>query len=307
MPAHYRPLLVGIHWPSAALVFTEDERVPKVALESTAEIDRDIGARQQEIQDLAQDMSPELAARFFELAQQQTVDREEARELASLALSVYGEYDDELDASNNISSDELLDLWADAFSQADDTIEAEQDGSDLGDSETLEISFSPSSFDPRQIVRVLTVYQMKDRSAKVGKGGVGPLVRDLLATSEARIHLIGHSFGAKVMLAAISDGPSLPRNVETMLLLQPAVNHLCFAENIPSLRKPGGYRLALDRVNQPILSTYSAEDRLLHDLFHLAIRRRKDLGEMEAFMETTAPPVSLPRWEGMARAMLVRN
>ncbi len=180
MPAGYRPLLVGIHWPSAALAFTEDERVPKTALESTlestAEIDNDIGARQQEIQDLAEEMKPELAARFFELVQQQTVDREEASELASLALTVYGEYDDEFGASNNITSDELLDLWADAFSQADDSIEEEQDGSDLDDSQTLEIAISRSSFDPRQIVRVLTVYQMKDRSAKVGKGGVGPLV-----------------------------------------------------------------------------------------------------------------------------------
>ena len=48
------------------------------------------------------------------------------------------------------------------------------------------------SLDPRQVIRVLTVYQMKDRAGVVGAFGVSELLRDLLNASTARVHAIGH-------------------------------------------------------------------------------------------------------------------
>src|SRR5690606_15613941 len=61
-----------------------------------------------------------------------------------------------------------------------------------------------TKLDPRRIIRLLTVAIMKDRAGVVGHGGVGKVLQTLLDHSAARIHLIGHSYGAKVMLSALS-------------------------------------------------------------------------------------------------------
>ncbi len=129
---------------------------------------------------------------------------------------------------------------------------------------------------PREIIRKATVYQMKDRAGTVGASGVGPMLRQLLSIGGPRIHLMGHSFGGKVVLSALTV-PSHPRRVESVLLLQPAINHLCFAEDVDGRR--GGYRPALDRTIRPILSTFSSMDSPLGCFFHLAVRRDGDLAE----------------------------
>jgi pimeloyl-ACP methyl ester carboxylesterase len=121
---------------------------------------------------------------------------------------------------------------------------------------------------------------MKDRAGTVGANGVGPLLHDLLAArGNMRMHMIGHSYGGKVVLSAICAGGELPRKVHSVLLLQPAVSHLCFAERVPGTNKPGGYRKALERVERSIFSTFSDHDVPLTKLFHFALRRADDLGE----------------------------
>ncbi|HEX5632827.1 MAG TPA: hypothetical protein VFX50_06340, partial [Gemmatimonadales bacterium] len=127
------------------------------------------------------------------------------------------------------------------------------------------------ALDPRNAIRMFTVWQMKDRAGTVGAKGVGPLLRELLAACDAQVHLIGHSYGAKVVLSAVGYGDAAPaRPVASMLLLQPAVSHLCFA---------GGYQRVPDRVAGSIFSTYSRHDFPLRNTFHLALRREADLRE----------------------------
>jgi hypothetical protein len=143
---------------------------------------------------------------------------------------------------------------------------------------------------PRNIIRGLTVWHIKDRAGTVGANGVADLLIDMLeastpdantpenARATARLHLIGHSYGCKVMLSAIC-AKELPRPVTSLLLLQPAVSYLCFAEDVGG-GKPGGYRAALTRVTQPILTTFSRHDRPLTKLFHKAVRRGSDVGDL---------------------------
>jgi pimeloyl-ACP methyl ester carboxylesterase len=126
---------------------------------------------------------------------------------------------------------------------------------------------------------------MKDRAGVVGASGVGAFLRDALDAFAGHVHLLGHSYGARVMLSAVSIAP-LPRPVASMLLLQPAVNHLCFAEDAGE-GAPGGYRPALARVAQPILVTHSVKDVPLRRIFHVALRRKRDLGEAQ--IAGTAP------------------
>ena len=127
---------------------------------------------------------------------------------------------------------------------------------------------------------MITVRPMKDRAGTVGTQGVGPLLRELLAAGDkkARVHMIGHSYGCKVCLSAICAA-TLPRKVDSALLLQPAINHRCFAIDADGSGRQGGYRPALDRVRQPIFTTYSANDSPLTTWFHKGLTRAADVGE----------------------------
>jgi len=137
--------------------------------------------------------------------------------------------------------------------------------------------------DPLMAVRVFTVYQMKDRAGRVGATGVRALLDDLLMQTAHAVHCVGHSYGCKALLSALCSAPAPTRPVESMLLLEPAISHLCFAATVPGRPGPGGYRDALSEshVVQPILSTYSRWDMPLHTIFHLALRRKGDLGELQ--------------------------
>jgi hypothetical protein len=66
-----------------------------------------------------------------------------------------------------------------------------------------------------------------------------------------------------------------------MLLLQPAVSRWCFAENVDGQGFAGGYRPALERVCAPILTTFTKRDAPLTKFFHFAVRRDKDLGQVQ--------------------------
>lgn len=301
MPDNYQPLMVGIFWPSIALVMGEDGVGPDFAASDPSQVDEAVARERQEIDELAALLPPDEAARFYLLTQKEELTQEEATELATIAQVFYNDSDDELGFTEAFTPNDILSVWLAAM----DTLNDDGDFDDISGSGNIGGGISgPSAgpggpggisgpeaagigdifkkLDPRQVVRLLTVYQMKDRAGVVGRNGVGPMLADLLAAGDARFHLVGHSYGCKVLLSAICGPQALSREVDSLLLLQPAVNHLCFAEQVPNSDKPGGYRTALERVTQPILSTYSRKDFPLHDTFHLALRRKKDIGELEA-------------------------
>lgn len=281
LPANYRPLLVGIFWPSTAMVFGEGEQGPQIAGADPAAVDARIAEERREIAELAAELPAEKAGRFYELTQKSALTAAEALELADIAKVFYHDRDEELQLQSPITAKEIVTLWAAATPETDEDLDdfGLAGAGTAGGPQAAGLGDLLKKLDPRNIVRTLTVYQMKDRAGTVGALGVGPLLRELLAAGKARLHLIGHSYGGKVVLSATAFGPELPRKVESMLLLQPAVSHLCFAESIPANGLPGGYRPALARVNKPILTTFSAHDFPLTKTFHLALRREDDLGE----------------------------
>jgi pimeloyl-ACP methyl ester carboxylesterase len=119
---------------------------------------------------------------------------------------------------------------------------------------------------------------MKDRAGAVGATGVHTLLRDVLGATEASVHLVGHSYGCKVMLSAVAAG-ALPRRVSSALLLQPAISHRSFAVDADGKGHPGGYRSALQSIAEPVMCTFTSHDFALAKTFHLAVRRASDLGE----------------------------
>ncbi|NVO58049.1 hypothetical protein HW561_19825 [Rhodobacteraceae bacterium B1Z28] len=134
-------------------------------------------------------------------------------------------------------------------------------------------------FDPRTLVRAATMWRMTDRAGVVGRTGVAEVLGRLLSQSSARAHLIGHSYGCKVISTALSE-TTATRKAQSLTLFQPAVNHLAFA---PEARpgKAGAYCINFNRLVRPVFSAYSQHDTPLHRMFHLAARRKKDIGELQ--------------------------
>ena len=57
----------------------------------------------------------------------------------------------------------------------------------------------------REVLRTMSYYEMKNRAGVVGANGLGPLLASLTGV---RIHLIGHSFGARLVSYALSGLPA---------------------------------------------------------------------------------------------------
>lgn len=124
---------------------------------------------------------------------------------------------------------------------------------------------------PLNWIRMASFWEMRERAGVVGRNGVHELLKTVLDVfPQVRLHLIGHSFGAEVLLAAVSTGmwPEKRKKVSSMLLLQPAVVNSVFDAATPP--KTPIYREAFSRVESPIVSTFSKWDLALCQLFHLA-------------------------------------
>jgi hypothetical protein len=274
-PPGYKPLLVGVFWPSTALVFGEREEGPAIAAPDSAATDALVSAERAAVRELASTLEAGKVERFYDLAQKAELDDGEALELAEMLSGITATANDELGSTGALSARKIVNVHRAAAASG----EEDEDFGTVGGGTGPRAASVVSALDPRHVIRTFTVWQMKDRAGTVGALGVGPLLRELLVHTAAKLPLIGHSYGAKVMLSAASFGLQLPRPLESMLLLQPAVSHLCFAANVPKLNRPGGYRAALERVVKPIFSTFSEHDFPLRHTFHLALRREDDLGE----------------------------
>lgn len=314
----FAPLFVGVLWPSTSFLFA-NEHGPEIAaggLEDPQATAAEGAIQQAIVDDLAESVAPEDRARFFDLVDRQRLGAADATALAGLLEPLFAGGDADIGAPDGAQrtpgaivaaaramaaasgdAPERVDL--DAFDDLDDL----DDFGVVGAADAAvpggvnpELAGGLADLDVRDLLRVFTVWRMKDRAGRIGAHGVGTLLRGLLADSAAHatpIHVVGHSFGARVCLSAIAHPPEvdLPRPVTSALLLQPAVNHLCFAADTGAGR-PGGYRGVLARVTRPILSTFSGHDIPLTVAFHLALIRPRDLGEAEIAAGVPGEPPS---------------
>lgn len=283
----FAPVFVGVIWPSIWLSF---DGGPQIAGAAPGEAVEDSAAAQALADRLAALGSAEAVERLYALLALPRLDEAQARELAAIAAPAFGTVADDETATARTTSAEDLFVMLRAMQRADVGAAAPPRSIDdwgvatppAGDAVEPQTAGLLSFLDPRHVLRLFSVYQMKDRAGVVGAQGVARLLREVMAAAAAaRVHGVGHSYGCKVMLSAVCAPPPLPRPLNSLLLLQPAVSHLCFADLIPRSGKPGGYRNALERVQAPILSTYSDDDFPLHETFHLALRRDSDLGEQD--------------------------
>lgn len=275
------PIFVGVTWPS---IWLPSDAGPQMAAGNgepkAASSDEAVLRELADILPVETDWS-----RLYALFEAERISRDEAHELARLLApalrpSEEGGPGEAAASEANIVRAMAEMQRADGGPPQDDDIDAigvvgGSGGDDLTAAGLLDF------LDPRPALRLASLYLMKDRAGKVGANGVAPLLREMLQRNAAPIHAVGHSFGCKVMLSATAAEPKPGRRLKSLLLLQPAVSHLSFATSVPGRDGPGGYRHVLERVESPIFSTYSANDFPLHSIYHLALLRRRDLGEAQ--------------------------
>jgi hypothetical protein len=128
-------------------------------------------------------------------------------------------------------------------------------------------------------LNLLTFWKMKKRAGTIGQDGLAPqldrLRQSLADTRPAlRLHLAGHSFGARLVTAAVSR---LAAPATSLTLLQGAFSHHGFAENFRGDRD-GAFRSVIDgaRVSGPIVVSHTRNDRAVGLAYPLASRLSRD-------------------------------
>ncbi|MGG8405147.1 serine-threonine protein kinase [Streptomyces sp. 12297] len=130
----------------------------------------------------------------------------------------------------------------------------------------------------KELLRQATYYTMKKRAGHIGEHGLGPVLGQLARTRPAlRVHLVGHSFGARLVSCSLRGLPPEVRTVKSLTLLQGAFSHYAFAASLPHERRRGGHLGGLHgRVDGPVVSCHSRHDSALGVFYPLASRLARD-------------------------------
>jgi hypothetical protein len=154
----------------------------------------------------------------------------------------------------------------------------------------------------REALRAASYWQMKKRAGVVGKEGLGPLIgRIHAAQPSVRVHLIGHSFGARLVSFALAGLPDLSESrpqtadggrrsavggrgrggqaeraasaspVKSVVLLQGGFSHFAFASALPHAPARGGALAGMARrVDGPLVVSHSVHDTAVGRFYPLA-------------------------------------
>lgn len=146
------------------------------------------------------------------------------------------------------------------LSRGEERLSVNLEPSLLADGRAASSIFSGAINTVRNLLNLTTYYEMKNRAGLIGGSGAIGLLHDLkLENPDLKVHLIGHSFGGR-LVSAMARGnekePPLP--VNSLHLLQAAFSHCGFGEAVDPA--PEGYFrpvLTQHRVSGPIPDTDS--------------------------------------------------
>lgn len=126
-------------------------------------------------------------------------------------------------------------------------------------------------------LRQLSFWKMKNRARTVGEGGMHTFIGALQnALPAAKFHLMGHSFGC-IVVSSILGGPGgqtpLPRPVDSVALVQGALSLWGYATKIESIGGPGYFHGMIQRgaVRGPLITTQSAFDTAVGKFYPIAV------------------------------------
>ncbi|MDQ2695016.1 MAG: alpha/beta fold hydrolase [Pseudomonadota bacterium] len=144
---------------------------------------------------------------------------------------------------------------------------------DLGGAAGLGDLFSGITAGARRLLNFTTYYRMKARAGTVGAQGLAPALAQIRRQApQVKLHLIGHSFGGRVVTAAAHALPGSDK-VDSLSLLQAAFSHNGFAQRFNG-RDDGFFRslVAGGRVAGPVLITHTRNDKAVGIAYPLASR-----------------------------------
>ncbi|MGW4522567.1 hypothetical protein [Amycolatopsis sp. NPDC004378] len=126
----------------------------------------------------------------------------------------------------------------------------------------------------KHLLDFLAYYEMKARADDVGERGLAPLLATFPRPGP-RVHLVGHSFGGRLVTAAANARPA--GSLATLTLLQAAFSHHGFAadwDDGEAGPRPGAFRevVAGRVVTGPILVTHTANDLAVGVAYAIASR-----------------------------------
>jgi hypothetical protein len=124
----------------------------------------------------------------------------------------------------------------------------------------------------KKLLNFTTFFEMKARSGDIGARGVAPVIAQIKqARPDITVHLLGHSFGARVVSAAAKELPQ--DSVATLSLLQGAFSHHGFARDFEPGHS-GFFREMVDKktVRGPTVITKTANDKAVGIAYAIASR-----------------------------------
>lgn len=145
-------------------------------------------------------------------------------------------------------------------------------GDDAGGAAGVRDLFDGVKAAARRLANLATYLQMKGRAGTVGSQGLAPVLREVRRDRDVRIHLVGHSFGGRLVTsAATALDPDTPD--VTLSLLQSAFSHNGLSADFGE-GKPGAFRalVADHRASGPIIITHTKKDRAVGIAYPLASR-----------------------------------
>jgi hypothetical protein len=148
-------------------------------------------------------------------------------------------------------------------------------GGGRGGAAGFELSLSGMKAAARRLLNYGTYYQMKERAGTVGRSGVNQVLRGVRESHpNLRIHLIGHSFGGRLVTAAAAgpdDQP--PVGISTLTLLQAAYSHNGMAEKYDGTHDGVFRRLVTDAmIPGPTMITCTPNDLAVGQAYPIASR-----------------------------------
>ncbi|MBM9506119.1 serine-threonine protein kinase [Actinacidiphila acididurans] len=124
----------------------------------------------------------------------------------------------------------------------------------------------------KELLRQATYYAMKRRAGTVGQAGLGPLLGAVARKApHLRLHLVGHSFGARLVSYALAGLPP-DVTVASVTLLQGAFSHYTFSGPLPFDAAGGALHGMAARVSGPLVACHSSHDQALGVLYPIASR-----------------------------------
>jgi hypothetical protein len=124
----------------------------------------------------------------------------------------------------------------------------------------------------KKLLNFSTYFEMKARSGEIGAKGVAPVLgRIRQQRPDLNVHLVGHSFGARLVSACAKQLPQ--DSIATMSLLQGAFSHHGFAREFEPGHN-GFFRAVIDNkaVRGPMVITKTANDKPVGVAYAIASR-----------------------------------